>query len=98
MNLFVLQREYCALDTWTRIEDLDCRFCREYEKSLTAHKVTRTHCIRTIHVLNSFIFAIVIPSIRDECVKHRHCSHKFHSCLLRKNCFCGVGEFHDGQN
>ena len=38
-NLFEPQKEYCALDTQTRIAGIDNRFCREIEKSFCAGKV-----------------------------------------------------------
>ena len=38
-NLFVVQREYCALDTWTCLEDTDNRFSEKNEKSFCACKV-----------------------------------------------------------
>ena len=38
-NLFELQREYCELDTWTCIEDIDNHFFQEIEKSFRARKV-----------------------------------------------------------
>ena len=37
--LFDLQKEYCALDTQTRIAGIVNRFCREIEKSFSASKI-----------------------------------------------------------
>ena len=59
-------------------------------------KFTRKLCIYTIHIPNENNSAIVIPTIRGECAKHRNCSQIIHSCLQRNIGFCRGGEFRDG--
>ena len=41
--------------------------------------------------------AIVIPTIRGECVTHRNCSQLFHTCLQHNIGSCRYGEFRDGE-
>ena len=95
-NLFDLQIENCAPGTRTRIADIDNRFCREIGKSFSAGKVYPNICIWTIHVPNENNSAIVIPTIRGECITHLNCSQLFHTCLQRNIGSCRGGEFHHG--
>ena len=66
-RLFVLQKEYCAPGTQTRIADIDNRFCREIESLSKRANFTQTICIWTKHVSNENNSATVIPTTRVEC-------------------------------
>ena len=66
-------------------------------KSLFVHaKYTRAHCIRKMHVLNKFAYAVIIPINRDESASHRKCSHLSHTCLQCNSGLCRMGDFHEG--
>ena len=95
-KFFVPQREYCALDAWTSLEDFDSRICQDLWKFFVQLKCTRAHCVPTIHVPRQFDIAIVIPTIRGECTAHRSCSQIFHTCWQRNLGSCKRGEFCDG--
>ena len=63
-------------------------------KSLFHHvKHIRAHCIRTKHVPNKFNIALVIPSMRGECLAHHYCTQLIHTCLRPNNGSCRDGEF-----
>ena len=59
-------------------------------------KFTRTLFIGTKHVPNEINSAIVIPTIRGECTKHRKCSRLFHTCLQCYIGSCRDSEFQEG--
>ena len=48
-----------------------------------------------MHVLIKVNNAIVIPTIRVECVAHRNCFQLFRTCMLRNIGSCGGGKFRD---
>ena len=95
MNLFDLQKEYCAPDTQTHIVDIENRFCQEIEKSFLHAKFTQALCIWIIHVPNENNSAFVTSTIRDECTTHCNCSQLFHTCLQRNIASCTDDEFDD---
>ena len=79
--LFVLQREYCAPDTWTCFEDIDNHFYQAIEKSLYARKVSqnlfRLNKAHSQRGKNAF----VIPTNKGRCATHLKCSQLFRPCL-----------------
>ena len=40
-NIFFVQGQYCAPDTWIRIEDTDSHFFQEIQKSLSVRKLSQ---------------------------------------------------------
>ena len=95
-NWFVLQKEYCAPDTWNRIEDIDSRFWWENGKCFCGGKYIRTHCGRRIHVPNRINFAIVVPRNSGKCTTHRISPQLFLTCLQHDTGSWGSGEIRDG--
>ena len=89
--LFVLQKDYCASDTLTCIEEIDSRFFREIENYFVLRKYIPTHCVRTVHISKRFNIGIVIPAVSDESATLRNCSQLFHTCLhcIIRSCLGG---------
>ena len=95
-NLFVVQKEYWALDTRTRIGGIENRSAERLKTFFFVQaKFTRTLCVWTIHVLKENNSAIVIPIVRFECATHRNFSQLFHTCLQRNIVSCIDGDFCD---
>ena len=95
MELFVLEKDYCAPDTWIRIEDIDNHFFKRLKSLFIKANFLRTHFVRTIHVPKKFNIALVIPTIKGECATHRNCSQFSHTSLQRNIGSCRSGEFRD---
>ena len=83
-SLFVLQKEYCAPGTQTRIADIDNRFAKRVKSVFVQAKFTQTLFIWTIHVPNENNSAIVIPTVGGECTTHCNCSQKCPTCKQQK--------------
>ena len=75
-NSFIFNKKNCAIDTLTRLDDIDSRFCLELrlKNSFQHAKYTRSHYFRTEHVPNMLNEAIVIPTTCGACATHRKCS------------------------
>ena len=73
-NLFVLEREYCAHDTWICNEDIDSHFAGRLKNLCADTMCTGTHSIRTTQDPNMFNNANMLPTVRGERATHPNCS------------------------
>ena len=74
IKLFVLQNEFCGLDTRTCNEHIDNPFLQKVEKFFLHADFAKILCIPTMDVFNKVNNPMVILTISVECATHRHFS------------------------
>ena len=94
-NCLFSKKEYCALDTWKKNEDIDSQFYWVIQLFFVYAKQIRTQCIQVLDFQKTFNNDFFIPTLRDECSTHRKCSQIFLTCFQRNIGSFGGGDFCD---